>query len=64
MGIGLTTVIPTFEQATAITLSAPFIVVLIVAYIIPLFLYLIWGALTSAKTLDGRTIMVNGQKKL
>ncbi len=48
--------IPTFDEATAITSSIPFIIFLIVGLFVILFAYIIWASITSAKTSDGRKI--------
>jgi len=48
--------IPTFEQATAVTSSVPFIIFLITSSILILLVYIIWASLTKAKTSSGKAI--------
>lgn len=46
----------TYESWTAITLSIPFIISMLVVWLIPLILYIIIASATHAKTADGRKL--------
>lgn len=49
-------IIPTFDEAIVITTSIPFIIAVILTWAIPLLIYLFFGAVTHAKTSDGRKL--------
>lgn len=46
----------TYEQTIAVTQDPKFIVALAIVYILPLFIYFLWGSLSNARTSDGRKL--------
>lgn len=46
----------TFEKAFEVTSSVPMIVAYAIVWFSPILIYIIWGAVTHAKTSDGRKL--------